>query len=77
MTLSESLALYDGGHLLYHKTYVDYNSLLSVRNKKKLAANLIKRSSLNVQAQIVSKQTYLHQKTKKKKKKKEIGGKTK
>lgn len=35
-----------------------------LEKKKKLAANSKNRSSLNVQAQIVSKQTYLHQEIK-------------
>lgn len=70
MTLSESLALCDDGHILYHKTFVDCSSLTfnykkrkKEKKNKQLAANL-KRSSLNVQAQIVSKHTYLHHKIK-------------
>lgn len=51
--------------IFYSIKRVAYNFLLSIRKKKtkKTTANS-KRSSLNVQAQIVSKQTYLHQKIK-------------
>lgn len=61
MTLSESLALNDHSHILYHKTYADWNSSLSIRNLPLIKKQ---RSSFNVQAQIVSKQTYLHQEIK-------------
>lgn len=63
MTLRETLALYDDGH-----TFIAQNiyrlRFLTFNKKQKKLPNSERKSSSNVQAQIVSKQTYLHQEIK-------------
>lgn len=66
MTLRETLALYDDGHTfiaqnIYRLRFLTFNQK---KTKQKKLPNSKRKSSSNVQAQIVSKQTYLHQEIK-------------